>query len=58
MAQGTSIAVRTPPRPRKLEWMTSAIARPSSVSSATEATVKTIVCEIASRNAPSVSRLW
>ena len=28
IAQGTNIEVRTPPRPRKFEWMTSAMARP------------------------------
>ncbi len=44
IAQGMSIDVRTTPRPLKFELMMSAMAMPSTVSMATEATVKVIVC--------------
>src|SRR5215212_2109031 len=44
MAQGMSIDVRTTPRPVKLELMISAMAIPSTVSMATDTTVKVTVC--------------
>ena len=44
IAHGISIDVRTTPRPLKFELMISAMAMPSTVSMATEATVKVIVC--------------
>src|SRR3954449_153952 len=44
MAQGMSIDVRTTPRPAKFELMINAMAIPSTVSMATDATVKVTVC--------------
>ena len=52
-AHGTSTTVRSRPWPLKAVAMISAIARPSSVSSATDAIVKTIVVTSASRNSAS-----
>jgi hypothetical protein len=55
IAQGTSMAARTMPRPRKVSCRTSAMARPSTVSSKVDAAVNWTVCFQAFQNWASLS---